>query len=141
MSITAFAPAALEPDDDTIVFDPITPESAALARAFVYIKLADMPTLLGIDAATVVSELIGNAVLHGGDRVTLTVHVTDEGDVEIEVADDGQRQRPTSRRPKYEHGRGLLIVRQLCATVKITRPKRGGTSVRVLISTPKEGRR
>lgn len=65
------------------------------------------------DVLLVISELVTNAVLHGGGPVTVTL-TSAAPDVIIEVTDRG-RSDPARRHPGTddEHGRGLDIVDRL----------------------------
>ena len=91
----------------------------------------------------VVRNLVGNAVLHGGPNVTVTVAATDVGgQVEVTVADDGPGMDPGLRARAFERfvtgdrrtgtGLGLSIVQAIVLS-------HGGTVV--LASEPGAGTR
>ena len=80
-------------------------------------------TPLGINpetAALVISELVTNAVLHGGPRITLTARTSRSG-IRIQVTDAGQRTTPADDRDDGEHGYGLILVEELCDQFDMTR--------------------
>jgi anti-sigma regulatory factor (Ser/Thr protein kinase) len=100
---------------------PAHPASAAEARCRTRAWLRGHP--VGEDAAEtavlIISELVANAVTHGGgDLVSCGLQLTD-GLLRIEVTDHGTGQdRPVIRRPAPDDlsGRGLLLVSTLaCA--------------------------
>jgi anti-sigma regulatory factor (Ser/Thr protein kinase) len=72
------------------------------------------------DAEVITSELLGNAVRHGGDDVTVLVDY-DGQRVRIAVG-DGSRELPQSRRPDADdvHGRGLTIVEALASEIGVS---------------------
>jgi len=63
-------------------------------------------------AALVVSELVSNAVRHGGGCIDVTVQLHDET-VTIAAA-DGSSVVPCRRDPDDNGGRGLLLIEALC---------------------------
>ena len=66
------------------------------------------------DLALAVSELVTNAIRHGGDPVTLTVRPTDDG-VRVEVTDGSPELRPAVEPDPYDTGRrGLRLVDAVC---------------------------
>lgn len=75
------------------------------------------------------SELVTNAVLHGGGEVRLAVEAGDMR-VRVEVGDDEQR-RPQVPQPddEAEGGRGLIIVDALASAWGVTDSPRGGKVV------------
>jgi anti-sigma regulatory factor (Ser/Thr protein kinase) len=93
--------------------------SASAARAFVRDAFAtwagapDVSSAVVEDAALVASELVTNAIIHGGHVVKLAVRFIDEC-VEISVADD-LLAHPTRVAPSPERagGQGLNIVGHL----------------------------
>ncbi|MFC5218839.1 ATP-binding protein [Streptomyces coerulescens] len=94
-----------------------------------------------VDALTIVSELLTNAVLHSGTtEIRLTVTRQDDF-LRIEV-DDGQEGsvRPKSANNNDQSGRGLAIVEGL---VQENDGKWGvsddGTTVWCLLPAPQEG--
>ncbi len=99
-------------DDDVRTLDlPLDPQGSALARTLVREVLAEwaMEGLLD-EAEVVVSELVTNAVTHGGSACRLELSHT-SGALRIEVSDEGAgspEPQPLDR--DSEHGRGLLLV-------------------------------
>jgi anti-sigma regulatory factor (Ser/Thr protein kinase) len=93
------------------------PASIGEARAIVGDVAAHLPLALRDDAALLVSELMSNAVRHGGATATLTVWVQD-GYLTVEVHDDGAG-RPAMRSgvldPAVASGRGLRILDRVAA--------------------------
>jgi anti-sigma regulatory factor (Ser/Thr protein kinase) len=95
-----------------VVLEP-EPRSASSARDFLRSTFVGWPAAgdASLDTALlVVTELVTNAVRHGGSRVTLAVTLA-EGRLLLEVADEAPG-RPTVRDPGWEStgGRGLLLV-------------------------------
>lgn len=102
---------------------PLGPEAAALARRVARDLLHrwGAPDLDRLDdALLVVSELVGNAVRHGGAHVLLTV-ARSPGTVTVGV-EDGSAVLPGPRTddPDAESGRGMLIVDALSRRWGIT---------------------
>ena len=66
------------------------------------------------DALVVVSELVTNAIVHGGTEIELRLCEQD-GRVRLGVA-DGSPARPyeVRSRPTDTHGRGIALVGRLC---------------------------
>ena len=91
---------------------PAVPDAVAAARAIVGDVAAGLPLDLRDDAALLVSELMSNAVRHGGATATLTVGIHD-GFLTVEVHDDGAG-RPAmpagALDPTETSGRGLRIL-------------------------------
>jgi anti-sigma regulatory factor (Ser/Thr protein kinase) len=66
------------------------------------------------DLALAVSELVTNAIRHGGEPVTLTVRVDRDG-VRVEVTDGSPELRPGEAPAPLETGRrGLRLVDAVC---------------------------
>lgn len=66
------------------------------------------------DLALAVSELVTNAIRHGGDPVTLTVLPHDDG-VRVEVTDGSPELRPGAAPEQLDTGRrGLWLVDAVC---------------------------
>jgi anti-sigma regulatory factor (Ser/Thr protein kinase) len=85
---------------------------------------AAWPGLVGLedlvdDVRLVTSELVGNAVRHGEPPMTLEVLLDDGGDTHrvVLTCHDGGPWDGSS--PSLGGGRGLVIVRALCATLVI----------------------
>jgi len=84
----------------------------AHARAWVGEHVATLPRDLAENALLVVSELVTNAVRHGGTGIVVSLRQLSDG-VRIEVADAGESLPiPPDPRPRLDgpSGRGLLIV-------------------------------
>jgi anti-sigma regulatory factor (Ser/Thr protein kinase) len=81
------------------------------------------------DCALIVSELVTNAVLHGGTSVRLRLTAS-TGWVYVEIADDGAgHPRPTDGDLDATDGRGLLIVNSLASDWGVTLNPGGGKTV------------
>jgi anti-sigma regulatory factor (Ser/Thr protein kinase) len=136
VSITTFAPATAQPHDDSIVFNPATADDVATARIYVQLTLLNAPDSVVDSTVLVVSELLGNAILHGRPRVTLTVRDTPDG-IKIEVVDEGHRTAPADHRPAGEHGLGLIIVQAHCTELTIHHTATS-TIARATVRNPKD---
>jgi anti-sigma regulatory factor (Ser/Thr protein kinase) len=84
-----------------------------------------------------VTEVVTNAVRHGGDRGHLSMW-RDADDLVVEVADRGNgipapRRAPTGPRPGQVGGWGLWLTRQICSSVTIDS---GPTGTRVRLRYP-----
>lgn len=68
-------------------------------------------------AELLVSELMTNAIVHGGEHASLVVDVN-AGYVHVEVLDMGAAMnlKPLNVGPSSEHGRGLTIVDALASS-------------------------
>lgn len=106
---------------------PAVPDAVAAARAIVDDVAIDLPLALRDDAALLVSELMSNAVRHGGATATLTVWIRD-GFLTVEVHDDGAG-RPAMRAgvldPTQTSGRGLRILDRVAAQWGVEDDRRG----------------
>lgn len=117
---------------------PLGPEAAALARRALSSVLATWHCPAGEwldDALLVTSELVGNAVRHGGRRVALHLLLSDDA-LRISVSDGSSvlpQQRATD--DDGESGRGMAIVRALAADWGVTGTGDGKT-VWVLVPLP-----
>ena len=71
------------------------------------------------DALLIVSELVTNAVRHGGARTpdeTLELHVALVGEaVRLEVVDPGDGFEPGAHGPRHDGGYGLHLLDRLAA--------------------------
>jgi anti-sigma regulatory factor (Ser/Thr protein kinase) len=114
-----------------------TPESAprarAAVRAFVVENwLAAQDPEAVDDALLVTSELVTNALRHGGAPVVLTASVRpldgDSSALDLVCADAGRWRERTSE----EGGRGLPLVQALCASVAIATTGTGTTVTAIL---------
>lgn len=105
---------------------PSTPASAGLARRMVESTLSDPEmSAASYTAAVLVSELVTNAVLHGGTPLEVVVEV--DGDrVRVEVH-DGSPRLPVRR--DYSTlsgtGRGLLLVDSMSSSWGVERTADG----------------
>ncbi|GLW34152.1 ATP-binding protein [Actinoplanes regularis] len=87
-------------------------------------------------AAVVVSELVTNAVRHGGGCVALNVEA-DGGRVVVSVA-DGSSVVPRRRDPDEVGGRGLVLIEALAENWTV-HDHHGGKQVRVALPPCPEG--
>ena len=88
-------------------------DAPARARAVVTGLLGGLDPHVACDVKLMVSELLTNAVRHGGGDATLVVH-RGEGRLNVTVSDEGDDQ-PKLRTPSAGGGWGLRIV-DACAT-------------------------
>ncbi|HWC35383.1 MAG TPA: SpoIIE family protein phosphatase [Mycobacteriales bacterium] len=91
------------------------PDAVPKARRFTAKSLAAEPEHLVEDAEQVVSELVTNAILHGGEPVTVRI-LRGENALRLEV-EDGGRTLPVMGRPTADAttGRGLSLVAALAS--------------------------
>jgi anti-sigma regulatory factor (Ser/Thr protein kinase) len=92
---------------------PSTTDAANEARSVIRERMADrLPATLLWDLLTVVSELVTNAVRHGGgDTVRISLDVAADGRVSGDVENDGRgRVEPLPIEPASATGMGLHIV-------------------------------
>jgi anti-sigma regulatory factor (Ser/Thr protein kinase) len=101
---------------------PPTPASAPQARRWVHSLLPWLQPGTVYDVDVLVSELVGNAILHTNQAGVIHVDVTHNDDVlRVEVTDNGSGDwGPTAG---HEGGRGLAIVEQLSDGWGITHGK------------------
>lgn len=66
-------------------------------------------------AELMISELVTNAVVHGGTPIRIDLHHREQPDLVRAAVTDGGEGQPVPRNPDEQdpHGRGLLIVRSL----------------------------
>jgi serine phosphatase RsbU (regulator of sigma subunit)/anti-sigma regulatory factor (Ser/Thr protein kinase) len=95
----------------------------------------------GVDAAPLVlSELVGNAVRHTRHAVEVTLEVVDDGEagraLDVAVHDDSHRLPSSAGWPGDDEasGRGLPIVRELAAVVRVQQHPEGGKTVHALLA-------
>lgn len=96
---------------------PAVAGSVGAARAIVREAGTEVPEDTLADAELLVSELVSNAVRHGGAEIRLAV-TRGEEDLEIRVFDDGAgepRMRTTDCGPHEASGRGLMLVERLAS--------------------------
>jgi GAF domain-containing protein/anti-sigma regulatory factor (Ser/Thr protein kinase) len=105
------------------------PDAVPTARRFATEVLGDVSTATTEDAALVVTELVTNAVLHGGLPVTLRLARSDNR-LRIEVEDTG-RNVPVRMRSSAEAmtGRGLGLVAALSSSWGVDAGTVGGKVV------------
>ena len=84
------------------------------------------------DATVVVTELVTNAIRHGGGLLSLDLHVV-RGRVTV-CASDRTRVGPRHRRSDPTGGRGLPVIEALSRAWGV-RPNRAGKCVWVLLPT------
>jgi anti-sigma regulatory factor (Ser/Thr protein kinase) len=113
-------------------------ESPAVARRFVLERLPPgSPERLKESAALVVTELVSNAVLHGGEQVQVRV-VRSSGRVRITVVDSLPVEESfpyPDRTLDDEGGRGLMLVNALSLRSGVTPSYSGGKAVWSLLSS------
>lgn len=98
----------------SLVLDGPAQHRPRKARRWVVARCGDLELdLTGADLPLLVSELVTNACIHGGDPVTVRLAVGPTT-VRIEV-EDSYPGRPEVRHPdeREERGRGMLIVDSL----------------------------
>lgn len=105
------------------------PSAAAAARDVLRQRFSSLPATVLEDVLLLVTELVANAVRHGGGPVTLRLSSTDHY-LRIEVTDAS----PTPPQPlpgslEAESGRGLLIVDVLASRWGTTRAVGPGKAV------------
>ena len=110
-----------------------TRNAPAYARTRVRVWCRDLEPELRWDVELVVSELVTNAVLHGGDPITLTLDV---GDVVLVVVSDGGEGVPRAGDggPDGEGGRGLAMVAGVVSDWGVRVDENPGKEVWALLS-------
>jgi anti-sigma regulatory factor (Ser/Thr protein kinase) len=93
----------------------LRPEPAApsLARAAIAAVASGLPAMVVADAELLTSELVSNAVRHAelDPSQEIVVRIVADGDVRVEVVDQGPPFEPDLRRPgSGSSGWGLLLV-------------------------------
>jgi anti-sigma regulatory factor (Ser/Thr protein kinase) len=91
---------------------------------------ADLPDAVAGDIELLASELVANAVLHGGGPVTVGLERTGHH-VRVEVSDTSE-DLPTLRAPEdllAERGRGFLLVDRLASRWGFERRRDDGKTV------------
>ena len=84
------------------------------ARRLAVAMLVDLPLEVVAAAELVVSELVTNALLHGGGQVAVRLAIDPETRLRVEVEDAGHRLPVTARdSTEAMTGRGLALVSQL----------------------------
>ncbi len=94
---------------------PEVPQTAAAVRRHIRKSGRSLPPDLREDILLLASELVTNAVRHGGGEVTVRLWAGPET-IRVEVTDaNPHRPLAADRGPDAEEGRGLLIVRALAS--------------------------
>jgi anti-sigma regulatory factor (Ser/Thr protein kinase) len=118
----------------TTQIDQVAPTRRAVHE---YLVTHAVPARVADDVRLVASELITNAIVHGGPATTVDVElaVRPPAEVVLQVSNDGSAGRipPIEEwRPAPAHapnGRGLGIVRRLCDAVEVRGDERVATVV------------
>ncbi|MFD5935521.1 ATP-binding protein [Streptomyces sp. NPDC060333] len=113
--------------------------SIAGARESARHFLEDLLPVIAAEAAEavvmVVSELVTNALRHGGGTATMDLSAHPDG-IEVAVHDDSPRA-PRMRTPDMNGGTGGFgwpMVNRLARTTAVTRRPAGGKTVRALLA-------
>jgi len=91
-----------------------------------------------VDLLLVVSELVTNAIRHGGGLAAFEVSVAPDG-VRVAVHDNSDAVPGAARRSgsrpvgHHAHGYGWPLVVRLAREIVIDRPREGGKTIRVLV--------
>ncbi|MFD7613867.1 ATP-binding protein [Streptomyces sp. NPDC059828] len=88
------------------------------------------------DALLVTSELVTNAILHGGGVTRFAARITREG-LRLQVTDRSRVRPATVSRTNDSYGtlpggHGWPLIQRLCRDITIT-PLRGGKTIQVLV--------
>lgn len=113
---------------DVVAVLPFSPNSVRTARSIVRDCGRELPVALMDDAELLVSEVVTNALVHGGPAVTLSV-AADDVSITVRVSDFGEGRpimSPPGVRPDQPSGRGLQLVHQLSAEWGIDAPSAKG---------------
>ena len=97
---------------ERLVTLPRNAEASGLARSFLAEACcADRHAGVLEDAQLLVSELVTNAVRHGGPPITLCVRCDGSSDMQVRVS-DGNVHQPQVKHPEAteEGGRGMMLV-------------------------------
>jgi anti-sigma regulatory factor (Ser/Thr protein kinase) len=104
---------------------PAEPTAVRQARAWLAETTADvLDAARRIDVELVLSEVVGNAVRHGGPGLAISVATTRGGGLlRVDVTDDGPglAPRPNAMASDRYGGFGLFIVEQLTRRWGVTR--------------------
>lgn len=92
-----------------------------------------------IDAGLVVTELVGNALRHGGGLSAFRAEIDPDGSLLRLRVDDTSDALPVARRalgfaPEQPGGFGWPIVESLAASVEVARLPRGGKRIVVVLA-------
>jgi anti-sigma regulatory factor (Ser/Thr protein kinase) len=91
---------------------PTDPTASARARRFLEAARCPVHNTAVLDEALLmVSELVANAVSHGGPPVSVKVSCNASDGMEVRVSDGSERMpEPGEPEPTSENGRGLYLV-------------------------------
>ena len=122
----------------------LRPEPAApsLARAAIAAAASGMPAVVVADAELLTSELVSNAVRHAelDPSQEIVVRIVADGDVRVEVVDQGPPFEPDLRRPASgSSGWGLLLVDAVATSWGVDR-EGSGNRVWFEVGTRRSGR-
>jgi anti-sigma regulatory factor (Ser/Thr protein kinase) len=109
----------------TVQMLPAVPDSPSVARTLVRAELAGCTETTVTTAELMVSELVTNAVVHGGTPIRVEL---EHGDHTVRaMVTDGGNDLPVLRHPERssEHGRGLMIVSTLADDWGVIENERG----------------
>lgn len=136
------APAVDRPDLPADAVDEVT--TSAAARSMLRAEAGDAPPDLLRSAMLVLSELVTNAILHGGGTAEVSLWRTDDG-VVMEVGDHGPglSDRFAGLRPPHlpSRGAGLWIARLESARLSLTPRTPHGTIATAVIAPWASGMR
>ena len=90
---------------------PAEPTAAALARNILEAIGSDLPEPILFDAKLLTTEVVTNAIRHGGTQVVI-VRVRRNNLVRVEVVDQGPMfdPQPHTTSTRAENGQGLILV-------------------------------
>ena len=96
---------------------PATTDSPATARKLIRSEMSQCDEQAIAAAELMISELVTNAVVHGGTPIRIDLHHEEGADVVRTAVTDEGEGRPVVLDPEEvdPHGRGLIIVRSLAA--------------------------
>src|SRR5690606_17099218 len=109
-----------------------TPDSIARARDIVREVAASLSVPLAEDAVLLTSEVVTNAIRHGGDRIELVAEADGDGRITVAVYDDGgafQVGDLTPPPPEVPSGRGLQMVQRVARVWGVRDGSQGGKTV------------
>jgi anti-sigma regulatory factor (Ser/Thr protein kinase) len=118
------------------------PSSVGQARAIVLDVGEGLPDGVLQDAELLVSELVSNAVRHGGAGIRLEAR-SDDGGITVRVYDDGRAlpaMRSSAPGLEMASGRGLWMVEQLAGAWGVEIGEAGGKTVWFRMASSTTGR-
>ncbi|MEU6171877.1 ATP-binding protein [Streptantibioticus parmotrematis] len=144
--MTAVGPERSSPSPwvSTLGDESAPPRTAAQARAHVRALLTAHERATGVlvaarahaDALLVISELVTNALRHGGGMTAFSARVTDDALLEVVVTDGSPNRPAISAQAALLTGGGGLgwpLIRRLATRVTLTATAQGGKDIRVLL--------